>query len=131
MLFRSVKWYVPLSVGNIIKSDSLEGDITFTAVQSRNMSSFKCSDLQGGSPTPTQTPGISITPILSPTPTRHPCPSNHPSPTRKPCIPDCRGRACGDDGCGGACGSCSPGQGCSLTQHQCITTITPTPGRVR
>jgi hypothetical protein len=23
-----------------------------------------------------------------------------------PCVPDCKGRDCGDDGCGGSCGSC-------------------------
>ena len=29
------------------------------------------------------------------------------------CVPDCDGRACGVDGCGGTCGGCLPGQSCS------------------
>lgn len=29
-----------------------------------------------------------------------------------PCAPDCSGRQCGDDGCGGICGSCAEGQVC-------------------
>lgn len=28
------------------------------------------------------------------------------------CLPDCQGKACGEDGCGGVCGTCPPGQGC-------------------
>jgi hypothetical protein len=28
------------------------------------------------------------------------------------CVPDCAGKECGDDGCGGNCGSCLPGQFC-------------------
>ena len=28
------------------------------------------------------------------------------------CVPDCTGRECGDDGCGGACGICSGGETC-------------------
>ncbi|HOP03712.1 MAG TPA: putative metal-binding motif-containing protein, partial [Tenuifilaceae bacterium] len=28
------------------------------------------------------------------------------------CFPDCAGMECGDDGCGGSCGSCPPGQSC-------------------
>lgn len=28
------------------------------------------------------------------------------------CVPDCAGRVCGDDGCGGSCGSCEPFQEC-------------------
>ncbi len=30
-----------------------------------------------------------------------------------PCIPDCTGRECGDDGCGGSCGSCADGEACN------------------
>ncbi|MGB0588689.1 MAG: lamin tail domain-containing protein [Myxococcota bacterium] len=30
-----------------------------------------------------------------------------------PCTPDCAGRQCGDDGCGGTCGFCPTGQGCT------------------
>ena len=29
------------------------------------------------------------------------------------CEPDCEGKECGQDGCGGSCGSCPPGQTCS------------------
>ena len=28
------------------------------------------------------------------------------------CVPDCEGKECGDDGCGGSCGECVPGQVC-------------------
>jgi hypothetical protein len=28
------------------------------------------------------------------------------------CLPDCTGRECGDDGCGGSCGTCPPGMHC-------------------
>jgi formylglycine-generating enzyme required for sulfatase activity len=28
------------------------------------------------------------------------------------CVPDCAGKECGEDGCGGSCGACSPGLGC-------------------
>ena len=30
-----------------------------------------------------------------------------------PCIPDCINRECGDDGCGGSCGTCDAGYACS------------------
>jgi hypothetical protein len=29
------------------------------------------------------------------------------------CTPDCGGRQCGDNGCGGSCGTCSPGSTCN------------------
>lgn len=29
-----------------------------------------------------------------------------------PCLPDCSGKECGDDGCGGSCGGCPPGEIC-------------------
>ena len=32
-----------------------------------------------------------------------------------PCKPDCSGKACGDDGCGGSCGSCPSGHTCSAS----------------
>ncbi len=35
------------------------------------------------------------------------------------CVPDCRGRHCGPDGCGGLCGSCPEGCTCS-DQGQCL-----------
>jgi len=34
------------------------------------------------------------------------------------CVPDCGGSVCGDDGCGGSCGSCDGGHFCEL--GQCI-----------
>jgi hypothetical protein len=30
-----------------------------------------------------------------------------------PCVPDCSGRQCGADGCGGICGTCAAGESCS------------------
>ncbi len=41
-----VSWNVPLETGNIIQSDSVMGDIIFTAVQARSMPNFVCG--QGG-----------------------------------------------------------------------------------
>jgi len=29
------------------------------------------------------------------------------------CVPDCAGKECGDDGCGGSCGACDPGTECT------------------
>ncbi|MFH1531704.1 MAG: hypothetical protein ABIK09_13340 [Pseudomonadota bacterium] len=29
------------------------------------------------------------------------------------CIPDCAGKICGSDGCGGSCGDCADGEGCT------------------
>ncbi|MFA6306806.1 MAG: SipW-dependent-type signal peptide-containing protein [Patescibacteria group bacterium] len=40
-----VAWNVPIATSNIIQTDSLVGDVKFTAVQARNMNNFKCSDL--------------------------------------------------------------------------------------
>lgn len=40
-----VAWNVPIETSNIIQTDSLEGDVKFTAVQARNMDTFKCADL--------------------------------------------------------------------------------------
>jgi predicted ribosomally synthesized peptide with SipW-like signal peptide len=40
-------WTVPIETGNIIQTDSVTADIKFTAVQSRNMSTFLCSSLNG------------------------------------------------------------------------------------
>lgn len=46
-----LSWNIPLATTNIIQSDSLKGDIKFTAVQSRGMANFKCSDLPSTGPT--------------------------------------------------------------------------------
>ena len=35
------------------------------------------------------------------------------------CTPDCTGRECGDDGCGGSCGTCSGAEICNVT-GQCV-----------
>jgi hypothetical protein len=35
------------------------------------------------------------------------------------CTPDCDGKECGDDGCGGVCGSCSDQDACTLDE-QCV-----------
>lgn len=37
-----VKWSVPTQVGNEIQGDSIQGDITFTAIQSRNNLGYVC-----------------------------------------------------------------------------------------
>jgi outer membrane protein assembly factor BamB len=36
-----------------------------------------------------------------------------------PCRPFCEGRRCGDDGCGGACGTCAAGDACHLALRVC------------
>lgn len=35
------------------------------------------------------------------------------------CVPNCTGKTCGDDGCGGSCGTCGSGQGCG-DQGTCV-----------
>jgi hypothetical protein len=40
------------------------------------------------------------------------------------CVPDCDGKSCGDDGCGGTCGVCEDGMFCSA--EQCDELPTPT-----
>src|SRR2546427_6980035 len=40
------------------------------------------------------------------------------------CTPDCTGKECGDDGCGGSCGICTPPDTC--TANICATTTTTT-----
>jgi hypothetical protein len=39
------------------------------------------------------------------------------------CIPDCYGKECGDDGCGGSCGTCAFGESC--TYGTCSSSCTP------
>jgi hypothetical protein len=46
-----------------------------------------------------------------------------PPPT---CTPSCSGKQCGDDGCGGSCGSCASGSSCSA--GQCVSTPPPPAG---
>ena len=50
-------------------------------------------------------------------------PSSGP-PTREDCYPDCSFKRCGDDGCGGSCGSCDTGQKCG-DDGQCCNTGPP------
>ena len=38
--------------------------------------------------------------------------NNKPSESQGCCTPNCQGKACGDDGCGGSCGSCESGSQC-------------------
>ncbi len=40
------------------------------------------------------------------------------------CTPDCTGRECGTDGCGGSCGPCPPGESCNAA-GQCAVVCTP------
>lgn len=42
------------------------------------------------------------------------------------CKPDCAGKACGDDGCGGKCGSCTPPYHC--IDDTCVSDCTPAAG---
>ena len=39
------------------------------------------------------------------------------------CVPDCSGKVCGDDGCGGVCGACAGQTVCQA--GQCVSTCTP------
>jgi hypothetical protein len=42
------------------------------------------------------------------------------------CIPQCTGKVCGPDGCGGSCGSCLPTQTCTaagICENNIVTTI--------
>jgi len=41
-----------------------------------------------------------------------PSPPSQPSPRTPSCTPRCIRKQCGDDGCGGSCGTCSAGQFC-------------------
>ena len=36
------------------------------------------------------------------------------------CTPDCEGRSCGDDGCGGVCGFCDGGSQCNAATGACV-----------
>jgi hypothetical protein len=45
-------------------------------------------------------------------------------PDCKTCTPDCEGRDCGDNGCGGVCGSCLPGSSCNES-GTCESNCTP------
>ncbi|WAS96998.1 hypothetical protein [Nannocystis punicea] len=51
------------------------------------------------------------------------CDEGYASPMEDPlacnCVPNCDGRMCGDDGCGGGCGGCGEGQNCN-EEGQCV-----------
>jgi hypothetical protein len=38
---------------------------------------------------------------------------------KAPCVPQCDGKTCGADGCGGDCGVCDPGAGCNAAGTAC------------
>lgn len=40
-----VSWKLPLETTNLVQSDSVSGDVIFSAIQARHMENFKCSDL--------------------------------------------------------------------------------------
>jgi hypothetical protein len=42
-------------------------------------------------------------------------------PADVPCVPNCAGRACGDDGCGGVCGTCPDYLVCQNSACVCLT----------
>ncbi len=41
------------------------------------------------------------------------------------CTPTCDGKACGDDGCGGSCGTCGDGLTCQDGQCKCVPGVSP------
>ena len=36
------------------------------------------------------------------------------------CVPQCEGKQCASDGCGGSCGDCGEGEMCSFNEGQCV-----------
>jgi len=42
-----------------------------------------------------------------------------------PCVPDCTGRVCGDDGCGGSCGECENAEDVCDLDGQCVPYSVP------
>jgi len=44
----------------------------------------------------------------------------------KSCVPQCKGRACGANGCGGSCGTCPKGKRCSSATGTCATAAAAT-----
>jgi hypothetical protein len=43
------------------------------------------------------------------------------------CVPQCAGKTCGDDGCGGSCGACGVYQTCDATTNACVAACDLTP----
>jgi hypothetical protein len=52
------------------------------------------------------------------------CAKSNPTVLTPICIPNCAGKQCGDDSCGGSCGSCGSGTVCA-SNGICLTQITP------
>ena len=46
----------------------------------------------------------------------HPCAQPHVCVDGQCCLPDCDAKECGDDGCGGTCGTCPDGKSCDTGQ---------------
>jgi hypothetical protein len=56
----------------------------------------------------------------------HACGADAPSGEQDAtCIPDCTGRECGDDGCGGSCGTCDDGNPCTDDLCGGMTCVVP------
>ncbi len=50
-----------------------------------------------------------------------------PQGTCAACVPDCAGKSCGDDGCGGTCGACTSEPNTACHQGQCVDPCVPSP----
>jgi V8-like Glu-specific endopeptidase len=48
--------------------------------------------------------------------------------TQQTCTPQCTGKVCGSDGCGGVCGTCETGKACTQAGQCVATPVTPPPG---
>jgi hypothetical protein len=49
-----------------------------------------------------------------------PADASMPEPLKPTCTPQCAGRKCGDDGCGGHCGTCKDGLACVEKTGRCV-----------
>ncbi len=48
-------------------------------------------------------------------------------PKKKPCVPNCKNKDCGPDGCGGSCGTCPAGQSC--VNGKCVSCVPDCKGK--
>ncbi|MEC9072896.1 MAG: hypothetical protein VX938_10970, partial [Myxococcota bacterium] len=71
------------------------------------LSCWGCTQGGGALPGAVVSDGVGSTDVSSPAPE-----SEVAEETTSLCEPDCLGKNCGDDGCGGACGVCSTGWEC-------------------
>ncbi len=46
---------------------------------------------------------------------------------QSPCVGNCAGKTCGDDGCGGSCGTCASGQLCADNVETGLAKCAPYP----